>query len=157
MDHLCISHSVPSATGQLLHPLLTASNVSSPFCPNRLPHWRGRFPVRKGVSLNTGISLMLLLPCPRVQVPSRFLSSSFSLLFFILPSYAVIFIVLSSLQGLLLVLIRCSVRVVSSIDVFLMHLWREMNSTSFYSSAILTPSYTIFGRSTGQGALANHI
>ena len=28
MDHLCISHSVPSATDQLLHPLPTASNAS---------------------------------------------------------------------------------------------------------------------------------
>ena len=58
-------------------------------------------------------------------------------LFPILPSYAGIFIVLSGVQGLLLVFSRCSVRIVASIDVFLMHPWREMNSTSTDSSAIL--------------------
>ena len=52
-------------------------------------------------------------------------------------SYARIFIVLSSVQGLLLVSGRYSVRIVASIDVFLMHPWREMNSTSTYSSATL--------------------
>ena len=40
------------------------------------------FPDRKGVSPNSGISPLLQLPYPGVQVPSHFLSSSFSLLFF---------------------------------------------------------------------------
>ena len=103
-----------------------------PFCPNRFPRWRG-------VSPNLGISPLLQLPRPRVQVPSCFLSSSSSFLFFILPSYTGIFIVLSSVQDLLLVFSQCSVRMVASIDVFLMCPWREMDSTSSYSSAILTP------------------
>ena len=60
------------------------------------------------------------------------------------PSYEGIFIVLSGVQGLLLVFSQCSVRTVASIDVFLMHLWREMNSTSTYSSAILNISLKIF-------------
>ena len=83
-----------------------------PFCPN--------FPIGEGVSLNSGVYL-LQLPCPRVQVLSRFVSSSFSLLFSILPGYAVTFIVLSSVQGLLLVFSQCSVRIVALIDVFLLH------------------------------------
>ena len=94
------------------------------------------FPVREGVSSNSGISPLLQLPCTGVRVPSCFLSSSFSLLFSVLPSYAGIFIVLSVVQGLLLVFSPCSVRIVASVDVFLMHPWREMNSTSTYSSAI---------------------
>ena len=96
------------------------------------------FPVREGVSPNSGISPLLQLPCPGVQVLSRFLSSSFSLLFSVLLSYPGIFIILSNVQGLLLVYSWCSVRIVASVDVFLMHPWREMNSTSSYSSAILT-------------------
>ena len=59
-----------------------------PFCPSR-------FYYQKEVSSNSGISPLFQLPCARVQVPSRFLSSSFSLLFLVLPSYAGIFIVLS--------------------------------------------------------------
>ena len=93
-----------------------------PFCPIN-------FPVREGVSLNSGISPLLQLPCPGMQVPSCFLSS-FSLLFFILPCYAGIFIVLSGVQGLLLVFSLCSERTVAYVDVFLVHPWREMNSTS---------------------------
>ena len=52
------------------------------------------FPVGEGVSPNLGISPLLQFPCPGVQVPSCFLSSSFSLLFSVLPSYAGIFVVL---------------------------------------------------------------
>ena len=46
-----------------------------PFCPSL-------FPVREGVSPNSGLSPLLQLPLPGVQVLSIFLSSSFSLLFF---------------------------------------------------------------------------
>ena len=46
-----------------------------PFCPNWVP-------CRRGVSLHSGISPLLQLPLPGVQVPSHFLSSSFFLLFF---------------------------------------------------------------------------
>ena len=109
-----------------------------PFCPNRFPRQRESFPVGEGVPLNSGTIPLFQFPHPRVQVPSRFLSSSFSLLYFsILPSYAGIFIVLSSVQGLPLVFSQCSVRIVAFIDVFLMHPWREMNFMSTYSSAIL--------------------
>ena len=126
-DCLCSSHSVPSATDRPFHPPLTASDVSL---------------------LSQLISLLVMgfpwmrepLLCfsspPGLQVPSCFLSSSFSLLPSILPCYAGIFIVLSSVQGLLLVFSWCSVRIVPSVDVFLMHLWREMNSMPSYSSAI---------------------
>ena len=110
-----------------------------PFCPNLFCCQRGVFPIREQVSPNSGISPLLQLPCCGVPVPSCFLSSSFSLFFIILPSYAGMFIVLSGVQSLLLVFSWCSVRTVASIDVFLMHPWREMNSTSSYSSAILTP------------------
>ena len=67
---------------------------------------------------------LLFLPSPPgVQVPSHFLSSSFSfLLSFVLPSNVRTFPVLSGIQGLLLVFSWCSVRIVPSVDVFLMHL-----------------------------------
>ena len=52
-------------------------------------------------------------------------------------SYVGIFLVLSGVRGLLLVFSWCSVRIVPSLDVFLMHLWREMDSMSSYSSATL--------------------
>lgn len=32
---------------------------------------------------------------------------------------------------------QCYVRIVPFVDIFLMHLWGEMNSRSYYSSAIL--------------------
>ena len=62
---------------------------------------------------------------PGVQIPYCFLSSSFFLLSFVLPGYARIFIVLSIVQGLLLVFSWCSVRIVPSVDVFLMHLCKD--------------------------------
>ena len=61
---------------------------------------------------------------------------SFSLLpSFILPSYAGIFPFWVSEASVQLVFCANS----SIVDVFLMLLWAEMNSTSSYSSAILTP------------------
>ena len=134
MGHLCISDSVPSSVDQSLHLFPTASNASL-LSQLISPSERG-FPFQRGGFPYFGISPLLQLPCLRVQVLSRFLSSSFSLLFFILPSYAGVFIVLSGVQGLLLVFSQWSVRIVASIDVFLMHLWREVNSMSSYSSAI---------------------
>ena len=64
---------------------------------------------------------------------SLFLSS------FILPSYVEIILVLLGVRGVLLVFSPLSVRIVPFVGVFLMHLWGEMNSSSSYSSAILTP------------------
>ena len=115
------------------HGSATSSSSDSLKCFSSVPV---DFSVGEEVSPNLGISSLLQRPYPGVQVPSGFFSSSFSLLFDILPSYAGIFIVLSGVQGLLLVFSRCSVRIVASIDVFLMHLWREINSTSSYFSAI---------------------
>ena len=89
------------------------------------------FTIGEGASPVAGICLLLQPLTPSgVQAPCRFLSSSFSLLSFILPSYVGIFIVLSSVQALLLVFSWCSVRVAAPVDVFLMHPWRERNSTS---------------------------
>ena len=117
------------------HGSATSSSSDSLKCFSSVPV---DFSVGEEVSPNLGISL-LQLPHPGVQVLSGFLSFSFSLLFAILPSYAGIFIVLSGVQGLLLVFSWCSVRIVASIDVFLMHPWREVNSTSSYYSTILNP------------------
>ena len=83
-----------SSLPQISHFTLFQQPQMLPFCPNWFPHQRRGFPIGEGVSLNLGISPLLQLPLPRVQVPSCFLSSSFSLLFFIPPSYAGIFIVL---------------------------------------------------------------
>ena len=77
-------------------------------------------------------------PHPWEPVLSCFLFSSFSLLSFILPSYTGIFHVILGVRGPLLVFSWCAVRIIPFVDVFLMHLWGEMNSTSSYSSTILT-------------------
>ena len=131
MDCLCSSH-CPVCR----RPAISSSSESLRCFPS-VPT---NFPVSEGVFPDAGTSLLLQLP-PGEQVPSCFLSSSFSLLSFILPSYAGIFIVLSGVQGLLLVFSQYFVTIVPSIDVFLMHLWREMNSMSSYSSAILKTTY----------------
>ena len=127
-DHLCRSYSVLSATHWPFRSLLTASDA--PLLSQLIsPSVRG---------LPRMWEPLLCFSSPSgAQIPSCFLSSSFPLLSFILPSYAGIFLVLSGVQGLLLVFSQCSVRIVPSVDVSLMHLWREMNSTSSYSSAIL--------------------
>ena len=128
MDHLCSSHSVLWTTDRPFHSPLTASDAS--LLSQLISPLVRRFPWMREPLLCFSYS-------PGVQVPSRFLSSSFSLFSFILPGYVGIFIVLSGVQGLLLVFSWCSTRTVPSVDVFLMHLWREMNSTSSYSYAIL--------------------
>ena len=73
-----------------------------------------------------------------MQVPAYLLSSSFPLLCFILSCYAGIFLVLSGVCGPLLEFSRCSVRIILYVNVFLMHLWGEVNCMSFYSTPILT-------------------
>ena len=88
---------------------------------------------------DVGISTLVQLPKPPGADWFCSLSSSVSLPSFILPSFAWICVVLSDGQGLLLALSWCSVRSSASEDVFLMHPWREMYSTSTYSSAILSP------------------
>ena len=135
MDLLCSSHSVLSATDWQFHPLLTASHASLLSQPIS--------PLVKGLPQMWEPLLCFSYP-PGVQVPSRFLSSSFSLLSFILPSYVWIFIVLSSAQSPLLVFSQCSVRIIAYVAVILMHLWREMNSMSPYSSTILKTDQRIY-------------
>ena len=104
-------------------------------------------PGSERASPDAEISPLLQLPIG-VQVPSRFYSSSFSLISFILPGYSGIFLVISGVQGPLLVFSWCSVRIIPFVDVFLMHLWGEMNSVCSYSSIILNPpSPTYFLRS----------
>ena len=132
MDCLCRSHSVLSATDWPFHPPPKASDAPlllqliSPLVRGLPQMWE---------------PLHCFSSTPGAQILPCFLFSSFSLLSFIPPGYAGIFLVLSSAQGLLLVFSWCSVRVVPSANVFLMHLWREMNSTSSYSSAILVSLY----------------
>ena len=132
MDHLCVSRSVPSATDLLLHPLPTASNASL-LSQSISPTERGFPRIRESLLCFSSPTLGSRSHPTSSPPPSPFFFS-------VLPSYAGIFIVLSGVQGLLLVFSWCSqyVRIVASVDVFLMHPWREMNSTSSYSSAILT-------------------
>ena len=125
MDPLCRSHSVQSATDCLFHP-----SSSSPRCSSSVP---ADLPVGEGLP---GYGNLSSSSAP-LQVPS-ILSSSFSLILpLIIPGYVGIFPILSSVQGLLLVFSQCIVRVVPSVGVFMMHLQREINSMSSYSSTIL--------------------
>ena len=57
--------------------------------------------------------------------------------FFILPSFAWFYVLFSTGQVLLSALSCCSACTSVSEGVFLMYLWREMYSTSTYSSTIL--------------------
>ena len=130
MDHLCMSHSVLPATDWLL---LSPLTPEAPFLSQLISLLVRRLPWIQE-------PLPSFSSPPEAQVPFHFLSSSFSLLLsFVLPSYAGIFLVLLGVQGPLLVFNQCSLRIVPFVDVFLMHLWGEMNSTSSYSSTILTP------------------
>ena len=135
-DHLCRSHSVLPATDGLLHSPLIAPET--PLLSQLIS-----LPVR---GLPQVWEPLVSFSSPLgVQVLSCFLSSSFSLLLsFILPGYVEIFLVLSGVQGPLLVYCSCSVRLVPFVDVFLMHLWGEMNSTSSYFSSILTPFVCVY-------------
>ena len=63
---------------------------------------------------------------------------------FILPSFACFYIFFSSGQVVLSALSWCSACTSVSEGVFLMYPWREMYSTSTYSSAILFSSQLIF-------------
>ena len=125
---ICISHSVPSATDCPLHPLPAASNAFLLSQSISLSE-RGFPPIRES---------LLCFSSPAPGCRSRPASSPPPSPFFI-PSYPVMqgSLVLSSVQDLLLVFSQCSVRIVASIGVFLMHPWREMNSMSSYSSTIL--------------------
>lgn len=129
VDCLCVSPSIQTVTDQRAHPLI-ASNA--PFCPSQ--------------SLWMWESLLCFSPaapgcwsCPACPPPSPFSPSS-------LPNHAWVYTILSGGQGLLLVFSQCSVTTVLSVDVFLMHLWREMHSMSTYFSTILVPAQWHFWR-----------
>ena len=127
-DSLCRCHSVLPATDWLLH---------SPLSPQISPSVTADLSVCEGASLVQERLLSFSSPPPPPSVPSRFLSSSFSLLFsFILPGYTGILLFLLGVLGLLLVFSMCSVRIVPFVDVFLMCLWGEVNSKSSCSSTI---------------------
>ena len=87
-----------------------------PFCPNWLPHMWGSLPFSSPPFQEAGL-IPLTLPL-------------FSLLSFILSNFLSIYVLIFHGQGLLPVCSRCSVRSSASEDVFLMHPWREMHSTS---------------------------
>ena len=83
----------------------------APLCPSwSLCHWGG-FSGCRNLSSPSAFS-------SGAQVLSHFLSSSFSLLSFILPSYTGIFLVLLGVWGTLPVFSRCSVRNVKFVDIF---------------------------------------
>lgn len=71
---------------------LPQTRLHSPWSPESSFSVLGDLSAGEGTSLDEGISILLHLP-PGVQVLSHFFSSSFSLLSFILPGYAGIFLV----------------------------------------------------------------
>ena len=74
---------------------------------------------------------------PLSQLPPRGTGAVLITFFFFLLSYPVIFLTALVVWDLLLEFSRYSVRTVPHVDIFLMYLWEEVSSTSFYS-AILT-------------------
>lgn len=102
-------HSLPTAPDvlllpQLISPVGEGSSLGwEPLCFFRVPS------APQGVEGPISLSLLLLLP----------------LLHSVLLGHLGIFFVLSSVQGLWLVFSWSSVRIVPSVDVFLMHLWRD--------------------------------
>ena len=135
LDPLCRSHSVLPATDWLLHSPLRSQ--SSPSVPADLP-------AGEGASPDAGTCSLLQLP-PRGVGPVLLpLLSFFPSSFFHLTWLCGIFLVFLDVQGPLLMFSRFSVIIVPFVDVFLMHLWGKLNSTSCHSSAILTPQLFYF-------------
>lgn len=90
---ICVILSIQTVTDQLLHLPLIALNALL---------------LSQPIALVIGVSPLLQVPHPKVQVQSYLLSSSFSLLSFVLPSHVWIYIILSSGQGLPLIFSQCS-------------------------------------------------
>ena len=92
--------------------------------------------------------------CPNVEIGPLLHSPTNSLVFphssIILPSFAWVYIFFSAGQGLLSVLSWCSACTSVSEGVFLMYPWREMQSMSTYSSAILFLHHQLSSRRWGQ-------
>ena len=81
-------------------------------------------------SLSVPVDLLFYSSLPGVQVPFRFLFS------FVLPGYVVILLVILALWDLP-AFSKYSVRIVLHGDVFLMYLWGEIGSMSFYSTILI--------------------
>lgn len=94
-------------------PRLDAAFPSDPLKLPLCPRW---FPHCEGASLGAGIS-------PHLQLPTKGVGPfTFPLLFFFHSIGCMgILLVLLGVQGLLLVFSSCSVRIVPSVDVFLMY------------------------------------
>ena len=127
MDHLCRSHSVLSAQTGLF--TLLPQPQKLPFCPILFPHQCGGFPGCRSLSSASAAPPSSADPIP---LPFLFFFPSFFHPTWLCGDLSYRFRCPSSSA-----FSQCSVRAVPSIDVFLMHLWREMNSMSSYSSAIL--------------------
>ena len=119
MDHLCRSLSV-------LHTSCCTSLRGSEDLP---PSWLISPPVM-GL-LRVWETFPLHSSLSGAQVLSWF--PSLSLFSFILSCHLEILLALSEVWGLLPTFSKYSVRIVTHRDVFLMYLWEEMSSTSFYS------------------------
>ena len=79
---------------------------------------------------------------PLVQVLSLFFLSVFSFLF--CPTQVRgEFLAFWEVWGLLPAFSRCSVGVVPHVDVFLMYLWEEVSSMSFYSTVLISSPYAL--------------
>ena len=79
---------------------------------------------------------------PRAQVLSHFLFFFFFLTF-IPSSYMVIFLVTLVVWDLLPTFSIYSVRIGLFVDVFLMYLWEEVSSMSFYSTVLISSPYAL--------------
>ena len=90
------------------------------------------------------ISPLLQLPSPLHGSGSILLSSFFSSSIFHPIQLHGNLSFLSGVCDLLLVFSWCAVRIVPFVDVFLIQLWREMNSNSSYSSVSLCLFTSIF-------------
>ena len=129
MDPQWRSYTVLPATDRLLQ---------CPLSPQIFHSVPADLPASEGAFLSVGTSPLLQVPPKRCRSHPVFSFLLFFFPFFILPGCLGIFLVLLGVQGPLLVFSRCSVRIVPFVDVVLMYLWGEVNSTSSYS-AILTP------------------
>ena len=99
--------------------------------------------VSEGTSTDVRISPLLQLPSPFHGSGSILLSSFFSSIFHPIQLHGNLSF-LSGVCDLLLVFSWCAVRIVPFVDVFLIHLWREMHSNSSYFSISLCLFASIF-------------
>lgn len=109
---------------------LQQSHISS-LCPNWFPQMWDSLPCFSFPTPGCKSGLTCSHP------PSTFFS-------FILLIYGWICVILSICQRLLLVFSQCSIRIIASVHIFLIHLWREIHSFSTYFSTILAPLFLKF-------------